>query len=35
MANNLFPPEDRAVNEIMEKNTVQPDRPQMAIQHGS
>jgi hypothetical protein len=31
MLNNLFP-EDRAVYEIMWKNMVQPDRPQMTIQ---
>jgi hypothetical protein len=28
---NFFPPETRAVYEIMLKNTVQPDRPQMTI----
>ena len=28
---NFFPPENRAVYEIMWKNTVEPDRPQMTI----
>jgi hypothetical protein len=28
---NNFSPENRAVEEIMWKNMVQPDRPQMAI----
>ena len=31
MFNNFFPPENRAVYEIMWKNTVQPDRSQMTI----
>jgi hypothetical protein len=32
--NNFFL-ENRAVYEIMWKNIVQPDRPQMTIQHGA
>jgi hypothetical protein len=31
MSNNFFPPKNRAVYEIMWKNMVQPDRPQMTI----
>jgi hypothetical protein len=34
MFNNFFP-ENRAVYEIKWKNMVQPDRPQMTIQHGA
>jgi hypothetical protein len=30
-----FFPKNRAVYEIMWKNTVQPDRPQMTIQYGA
>jgi hypothetical protein len=30
-----FLPKNRAVYEIMWKNTVQPDKPQMAIQYGA
>jgi hypothetical protein len=31
MFNNFFSPEDRAVYEIMWKNMVETDRPQMTI----
>ena len=34
MFRNLFP-ENRAVHEIMWKNVVQPDRPQMTTQYGA
>jgi len=30
-----FSPANRAFDEIMYKNAVQPDRPQMAIEHGA
>jgi hypothetical protein len=33
--NKIFSPENRAVYEIMWKNMVQPDRPQMTIQYGA
>jgi hypothetical protein len=32
--NSPPPPESRAVYEVMWKNTVQPDRPQMTMQYG-
>jgi len=32
---NIFFPENRGVNEIMWKNTVQTDRPQMSIYYGA
>ena len=32
---NNFPSENRAVYEIMWENVVEPDRPQMAEQHGA
>jgi len=35
MFNDFFPPENRAVYEVMWKNNIQPDRPQMAIEYGA
>jgi hypothetical protein len=32
---NLFPPRNLVVYEVMRKNTVETDRPQMTIQYNS
>jgi hypothetical protein len=35
MFNNVLFPENRAVYEIMSKNVVEPERPQMSSQNGA
>ena len=35
MFNKFFPPENRDIYEIVSKNMVEPERPQMTIQYGA